>query len=247
MIQARDLWKKHGGQDVLRGISMNVSRGEVAVILGPSGGGKSTFLRCLNGLENFDAGEVEIGGRTLTPALSKSQRETVLGAMRREVGMVFQQFNLFPHFSVIQNVMEAPIRVLGLDKEQAHREAAALLGRVGLHDKHNKSPSELSGGQQQRVAIARTLAMKPKAILFDEPTSALDPKMTKEVLGVIKQLAQEGQTMIVVTHGLEFARQVGNTVYIFHQGRVAESGPPSLVFESPKEAVTADFLNAARE
>lgn len=226
---------------------MTVGAGEVAVILGPSGGGKSTFLRCLNGLETFDAGSVTVNGRDLRADLPPKERQAVLGEIRRELGMVFQQFNLFPHLTVAANVMEAPMHVLGMKRDEASAAAVRLLDRVGLGDKLDKRPGELSGGQQQRVAIARTLAMRPKVILFDEPTSALDPKMTKEVLAVIRDLASEGQAMVVVTHGIEFARNVADTVYIFHHGKVAESGPSREVIENPKEAVTADFLRAARE
>jgi len=247
VLSAKNIAKRHGSLEVLRGVSMDVRQGEVAVVLGPSGGGKSTFLRCLNGLENFDAGEVRVGQNTLDAATPPAERNRTLAKVRRDVGMVFQQFNLFPHLSVLQNVTEAPRAVLGKPAAEADAEATRLLERVGLGDKLHHRPSQLSGGQQQRVAIARALAMKPKLMLFDEPTSALDPKMTKEVLSVLRDLAKDGQGMVVVTHGIAFARQAAHAVYIFQAGKVLESGPPEHVIDAPREAETATFLRAVEE
>ncbi len=246
MIEVCGLVKDHGRLRVLDGIGLAVARGEVAAIIGPSGGGKSTFLRCLNGLERFQDGRVTIDGLTLAASEVERRREAILRQVRRRVGMVFQQFNLFPHRNVLENVTEAPIHVLGLTQDEAEDRAKALLERVGLIDKLTAWPRQLSGGQQQRVAIARTLAMEPTAILFDEPTSALDPKMTAEVLAVMTDLAGDGQTMIVVTHAMNFARQVAHSVHVFGDGRVVESGPPEQIFEAPAEEVTRQFLSQAR-
>jgi ABC-type polar amino acid transport system ATPase subunit len=242
MIDVCDLVKRHGSLEVLRGVSLQVPRGEVAVIIGPSGGGKSTFLRCLNGLEPFDGGSVTIDGLRLDMERPAPARDAVLRQIRLRVGMVFQSFNLFPHRTVLQNVTEAPVHVLGLDRAQAEERARRLLDRVGLADKLHAMPRQLSGGQQQRVAIARTLAMEPQAILFDEPTSSLDPRMTVEVLTVISDLARDGQTMIVVTHAIKFARQVAKSVYVLGNGRVIESGPPEQVIDHPREEATRLLL-----
>jgi ABC-type polar amino acid transport system ATPase subunit len=246
MIQTIDLHKRHGKLEVLRGVSLSVAQGEVAAIVGPSGGGKSTFLRCINGLEPFQAGEVRVGEHCLTPGEQDRKAAARLALVRREVGMVFQQFNLFPHLTVLQNVIEAPLRVLKLSRDEAIARAKALLDRVGLADKLNERPERLSGGQQQRVAIARALAMQPRAILFDEPTSALDPRMTAEVLAVLADLATTGQTMIVVTHAMSFARRAAHQVHVFHNGQVLESGPPQQIFDSPREKATAEFLSELR-
>jgi ABC-type polar amino acid transport system ATPase subunit len=242
MIETIDLHKRHGKLEVLRGISLAVAEGEVAVIVGPSGGGKSTFLRCLNGLEKFEAGEVRVGAHRLAPGGQDRQTLARLQLVRREVGMVFQQFNLFPHLTVLQNVTEAPLRVLKLARDEAVARAKAILDRVGLADKLNERPERLSGGQQQRVAIARALAMQPRAILFDEPTSALDPRMTAEVLAVLADLASSGQTMVVVTHAMNFARRAAHRVHVFQDGQVLESGPPQQIFENPREKATAEFV-----
>lgn len=243
MIQTVDLFKNHGSLQVLRGISLAVSQGEVAAIIGPSGGGKSTFLRCLNGLEPFQSGQVQVGERTLSPGLQERRHQENIRAVRLQLGMVFQQFNLFPHLTVLENVIEAPLRVLRTPRDEAIAKAKALLDRVGMSEKVNSRPDKLSGGQQQRVAIARALAMQPKAMLFDEPTSALDPRMTAEVLAVMADLAASGQTMIVVTHAMAFARRAAKTVHVFHEGKVAESGPPEQIFEDPHYQVTKDFLH----
>jgi polar amino acid transport system ATP-binding protein len=242
MITVKDLHKRHGRLEVLRGISLVVGEAEVAVIVGPSGGGKSTFLRCLNGLEAFDHGEVQVGPHRLAPGPHQHTAQQSLRHVRRMVGFVFQQFNLFPHLSVLGNVIEAPMQVLGLPRDVAETRARTLLDRVGLGDKLNVRPDRLSGGQQQRVAIARALAMEPRVMLFDEPTSALDPRMTAEVLAVLTDLAGQGQTMIVVTHAMSFARRAATTVHVFQDGMVLESGSPAQIFENPREPGTAAFL-----
>lgn len=240
MIEVRGLVKQHGPLRVLDGISLSVRRGEVAAIIGPSGGGKSTLLRCINGLETFQAGEVQVENCTLRAA--GGQQGEQLRALRRRVGMVFQQFHLFPHMNVLENVMAGPRFVLKRPREQAELDARKLLERVGLSDKLAAATDQLSGGQQQRVAIARALAMEPKAVLFDEPTSALDPRMAAEVLGVITDLAHSGQTMIVVTHAMGFARNVAHKVHVMHEGRIVEADEPGAIFEAPREEVTRSFL-----
>jgi ABC-type polar amino acid transport system ATPase subunit len=242
MIEVDGLVKRHGSLEVLRGVTLKVARGEVAVIIGPSGSGKSTFLRCLNGLESFQGGSVNVDGLRLDAGTSPRERSKCLRQVCRRVGMVFQSFNLFPHRTVLQNVTEGPIHVLGLDPARAEERARKLLDRVGLLDKLGARPRQLSGGQQQRVAIARALAMEPQAILFDEPTSALDPRMTNEVLAVMTDLARDGLTMVVVTHAMKFARQVAHTVHVFESGRVLESGPPEQIFESPHQEATKVLL-----
>jgi ABC-type polar amino acid transport system ATPase subunit len=239
MIEVRDLVKEHGGSRVLDGVSLTVRRGEVAVLVGPSGGGKSTLLRCINGLETFQAGLVKVDELERGPGHCE---DGVLRQVRRRVGMVFQQFHLFPHLNVLENVLIGPLRVLGQTRAKAEPEAVALLKRVGLADKVHSWPEQLSGGQQQRVAIARTLAVHPEAVLFDEPTSALDPRMSAEVLAVIDRLGDEGQTMIVVTHAMDFARRVADTLHVMHAGTVVESGPPEELFTAPKHPETRDFL-----
>jgi ABC-type polar amino acid transport system ATPase subunit len=242
MIEVRDLVKSHNGQRVLAGVGLRVRRGEVAVLIGPSGGGKSTLLRCINGLEPFEQGEVRVDDIALEPNGAAAGSANVLRQLRRRVGMVFQQFHLFPHLRVLDNVMSGPLWVLGQPRAEAEAQARRLLGRVGLTDKTDAWPEQLSGGQQQRVAIARALAMQPEAILFDEPTSALDPRMAAEVLHVIADLARSGQTMVVVTHAMGFARRVAHTVHVMHDGRIAESGPPEQVFGQPRLDVTRSFL-----
>lgn len=241
MITLDHVTKKYGQTEVLRGVSMRVAKGEVCVLLGPSGGGKSTLLRTINGLESFTSGAIQVDDIELRPEAGPA-RDHALARIRRRVGMVFQQFNLFPHRSVLQNVTEAPRHVLRQPRDIAEANGRQLLERVGLGDKLHVRPGSLSGGQQQRVAIARALAMEPEVILFDEPTSALDPRMTAEVVAVMSDLAQAGQTMIVVTHGMGFARAVASTVHILHAGRIAESGTPEQVFENPREEVTREFL-----
>lgn len=243
MIEADGVWKRHGAFEVLRGTSMSVRRGEVAALIGPSGSGKSTFLRCLNGLERFDRGVVRVDGLEIGPAARGSHRAKTVCQVCRKVGMVFQGFNLFAHLNVLQNLIEAPVHVLGTDPAAAEERARALLDRVGLIDKLHAMPRQLSGGQQQRVAIARALAMGPEAILFDEPTSALDPRMSNEVLAVMTDLARDGLTMIVVTHAMRFARQVAHTVHVLDGGRVVESGPPDQVFGDPKQEATRQLIS----
>jgi ABC-type polar amino acid transport system ATPase subunit len=243
MIDVRVLVKSHGKLRVLDGVSLSVRAGEVAAVIGPSGGGKSTLLRCLNGLETFEAGEVQVGELVLRPGAARTP--ATLQQLRRRLGMVFQQFHLFPHLSVLDNVLAGPLYAQGRRRAEVEPEARALLERVGLADKVHARPEQLSGGQQQRVAIARALAVRPQAILFDEPTSALDPRMAAEVLRVIADLAGTGQTMVVVTHAMGFARRVAHTVHVMAAGRVAESGPPEQVFEDPKLEETRSFLAQA--
>jgi ABC-type polar amino acid transport system ATPase subunit len=242
MIEVRRLVKNHGTLRVLDGVSLSVRRGEVAAIIGPSGGGKSTLLRCINGLEMFQDGEVQVDEVRLRAETPHREMADTLRTLRRRVGMVFQQFHLFPHMSVLDNVLAGPLYVLNRKREEAEPEARQLLARVGLAEKLAAMPEQLSGGQQQRVAIARALAMKPEAILFDEPTSALDPRSSAEVINVISDLAKSGQTMIVVTHAMGFARNVSHTVHVMHAGRVAESGPPAQIFDGPREELTRSFL-----
>ena len=244
MITLNRIVKRFGSQEVLRGVTMSVARGEVCVLLGPSGGGKSTLLRTINGLETFDEGSIDVSGTQLIGG-DIASREAALLKIRRKVGMVFQQFNLFPHRTVLENVIEAPMQVLRQSRDQAVGKAKELLARVGLLEKSNARPTSLSGGQQQRVAIARTLAMQPEAILFDEPTSALDPNTTAEVISVMQDLAKGGQGMIVVTHGMKFARSVAHSVHILHSGAIVESGPPEQVFENPRHEITRGFLMEA--
>ncbi len=244
MIELTNIVKRYQQQEVLRGVSLKVGDGEVCVLLGPSGGGKSTLLRTINGLESFDSGSIRVGDIILG-ANSGPEHDAALLRIRQRVGMVFQQFNLFPHRTVLENVTEAPIYVLKQQRDQAVANARRLLDRVGMLEKADVKPGSLSGGQQQRVAIARTLAMNPEAILFDEPTSALDPRTTAEVTAVMADLAAGGQRMIVVTHAMSFARNVAHQVHVLHAGRIAESGPPEQIFENPREEVTRRFLSEA--
>jgi ABC-type polar amino acid transport system ATPase subunit len=239
MIAIRDLVKRHGTQEVLRGVSLDVTPGELAVIVGPSGGGKSTLLRCINGLELFDDGHVAVGDLKLSPG---SVPSATLRQVRSRVGMVFQAFHLFPHLSVLENVLAGPVHAQGRRQRDVEPEARSLLQRVGLAHKADTRPELLSGGEQQRVAIARALAVKPQAILFDEPTSALDPIMAGEVMAVMADLAKEGLTMVVVTHSMHFARTAATTVHVMHQGQLAESGPPEAIFENPQTDAVKTFL-----
>jgi ABC-type polar amino acid transport system ATPase subunit len=245
VLSVAGLVKRFAGQTVLAGIDLQVEPSEVAVVLGPSGCGKTTFLRCLNGLEDFDEGQIELAGIKLSAEIPARRRQPLLGELRKRAGMVFQQFNLFPHRTVLGNVIEAPVHVLGLSVSEAIGQAKILLAQVGLDDKLNDMPDTLSGGQQQRVAIARALAMRPQVMLFDEPTSALDPRMAAEVEGVIIDLAAAGQTMIVVTHSLRLARRAASTLHVFDAGRVVESGPPEQIFEHARHAATQRFLHDA--
>jgi len=243
MITITNLIKRYDRNEIIKGISFEVHKGEVHSIIGPSGGGKSTFLRCINGLEPFQGGEIRVGQNVLTPATSPRSDARLLEAVRRQVGFVFQQFNLFPHLTVLENVIEAPVQVLKLKRGEAVERAKGLLARVGLGAKHQAYPRDLSGGQQQRVAIARALVMAPDAILFDEPTSALDPVMAGEILSLMENLAKDGQTMIVVTHSMGFARNVASQVHVFADGYDVESGPPAKVFENPQHPTTKSFLS----
>jgi polar amino acid transport system ATP-binding protein len=236
MISVREVSKSYGEHRVLDRVSVEVAKGEVVCIIGPSGSGKSTLLRCINGLESYDEGEVTIDGEAV-----HHERDSI-HAIRSEVGMVFQRFNLFPHRTALENVMEGPVYVKGAARAKAKEGAAALLAKVGLAQKLDAYPAKLSGGQQQRVAIARALAMQPKAILFDEPTSALDPELVGEVLKVMLDLAREGMTMVVVTHEMAFAAEVAHRVLFLDHGRVVEEGPPRQVLSDPKHERTRDFL-----
>ena len=236
MINIKGLYKSFGRIDVLKGIDLSIKEKEVVVIIGPSGSGKSTLLRCMNYLEVPTQGAIAVDGILLNS-------EANINKVREEVGMVFQRFNLFPHMTVLQNIMLAPVKVRGMSREEAEKSAQVLLQKVGLSDKEQAYPEQLSGGQQQRVAIARALAMKPKVMLFDEPTSALDPEMVNEVLDVMRSLAQEGMTMVVVTHEMGFAREVGDRLLFVDDGRIIEQGDPREVFENPKEERTKLFLS----
>jgi polar amino acid transport system ATP-binding protein len=246
IIDARDVHKRFGSLEVLKGITLQVERGQVACLLGRSGSGKSTFLRCINHLEKVDAGMIRVAGRTVGYEERNGKlyelREKEVARQRRGVGMVFQRFNLFPHMTALENVVEAPVQVLGTPRSAARERARELLDRVGLADKASAYPSSLSGGQQQRVAIARALAMEPEVMLFDEPTSALDPELVGDVLDVMRDLAESGMTMIVVTHEIGFAREVGDVAVFMDGGVVVEQGAPEDVLVSPREARTQAFL-----
>jgi ABC-type polar amino acid transport system ATPase subunit len=238
IIQTSKLNKYFGDKHVLKDIDFEVHKKEVVALIGPSGSGKSTLIRCLNGLEKATSGEIIIHGHKLDPRFSTKQ----LSPIRRELGMVFQNFNLFPHMTVLQNVIEAPLLVRKLPKEQAAALGEKLLAKVGLSEKRDVYPNRLSGGQKQRVAIARALAMQPRALLFDEPTSALDPELVGEVLKVMKDLAYEGSTMVVVTHEMQFARDVSDRVVFMSDGCIIEQGDPEEIFKHPKEKRTQLFL-----
>jgi polar amino acid transport system ATP-binding protein len=236
LIAVTDVTKSYGNTPVLRGIDLDIEPGEVVAIIGRSGSGKSTLLRCINGLESIDGGSILVAGVHL------SREEAQLRALRLKVGMVFQQFNLFPHLTAGQNIMVAQTVVRKTPAAEARAVAEEMLARVGLSEKFASFPDQLSGGQQQRVAIARALAMKPLALLCDEITSALDPELVKEVLGVVRSLAKEGMTLLMVTHEMNFAREVCDRVIFMHQGRIHEQGPPSSLFETPKSPELAHFL-----
>ena len=236
MIRITDLQKRFGDHRVLQGVSLHVDAGEVVCLIGPSGSGKSTVLRCINGLESYEGGEVQAFGKRV------DRRSADIHMLRSRMGMVFQRFNLFPHRSVLQNVMEGPLFVKRESADRVRREAMALLEKVGLAEKAEAFPAQLSGGQQQRVAIARALAMKPEAMLFDEPTSALDPELVGDVLAVMRALANEGMTMIVVTHEMGFAREVADRVCFLHSGSIVEEGSATQVLGAPTHARTQDFL-----
>ena len=235
MIIIKDLYKSYGANQILKGIDLHIKKSEVVVVIGPSGSGKSTLLRCVNYLEVPTSGTITINNETIT-------RKTNINHIRAEVGMVFQHFNLFPHMTVLDNITVAPINVRKKSVKEAEAKAMELLDRVGLADKAKAYPDQLSGGQQQRVAIARALAMEPQVMLFDEPTSALDPEMVNEVLDVMRDLAQEGMTMMCVTHEMGFARQVADRVLFVDQGKILEDTSPSQLFEAPKHERTKEFL-----
>jgi len=237
LISVKELRKSFGASEILRGLELTVGQREVVVVIGPSGSGKSTFLRCLNGLEKASGGQIAIAGHELTHPKADVHK------LCREVGMVFQRFNLFNHLTVLDNITIGPRKVLKQSREASEDAARELLAKVGLSGKESSYPDELSGGQQQRVAIARALAMKPKVMLFDEPTSALDPEMVGEVLQVMRQLAEEGMTMVVVTHEMGFAREVGHRVVFIDEGQIIEQGTPAELFEHPKEKRTQAFLS----
>lgn len=237
MIRVSNLHKSFGKNDVLKGIDEHIEKGEVVVVIGPSGSGKSTFLRCLNLLEEPTSGEIIFEGNSLM------EKGVDINKIREKMGMVFQQFNLFPHKTVLQNLTIAPMKVKKLSAEDAKKKAMSLLDRVGLANKATDYPSSLSGGQKQRIAIARALAMEPDVMLFDEPTSALDPEMVGEVLSVMKDLAKEGMTMVVVTHEMGFAREVGDRILFMDNGNIVEQGTPEEIFNNPKNPRTIDFLS----
>jgi len=247
VVDARDVHKSFGRLHVLKGISMTVRRQEVVVVIGASGSGKTTFIRCINHLEKIESGRIFVNGHLIgyreVNGRLVEDRERNIARQRQEIGMVFQRFNLFPHMTALANIMEAPMRVRGVREDEARATATALLERVGLAEKAAVYPSQLSGGQQQRVAIARALAMKPALMLFDEPTSALDPEMIGEVLEVMKELAREGMTMIVVSHEMGFAREVADRVVFVDDGQIVEEGEPDVVFSRPREERTQAFLS----
>lgn len=237
MIEVKKLYKSFGDVKVLQGINDTIKKGEVVVIIGPSGSGKSTYLRCINQMEEVTSGEIIIEDKNITdPSVN-------INEVRQKVGMVFQHFNLFPHMTVLENIMLAPMKIKKITKEQAKQEAYELLQKVGLKEKAEEYPSKLSGGQKQRIAIARALAMKPDVMLFDEPTSALDPEMVKEVLQVIKDLAHEGMTMMIVTHEMGFAKEVGTRLLFIDQGMIIEQGNPREIFDNPTQERTKAFLS----
>jgi len=237
VIDVKDLHKSYGKSEVLRGIDVSIHKGEVVVVIGPSGSGKSTFLRCLNLLEKPTNGDIYLDKQNIT------EKTINIDKVREKMGMVFQQFNLFPHKTVCQNICHAPMRVKGMRQQEAKELTVELLKKVGLLEKIDMYPSSLSGGQQQRIAIARALAMKPEVMLFDEPTSALDPEMVGEVLAVMKDLAKEGMTMVVVTHEMGFAKEVGDRILFIDQGKILEENSPKEFFEQPKHPRTIDFLS----
>lgn len=245
-IKAQNIWKKFNKLEVLKGIDLEVNEGEVVAVIGPSGGGKSTLLRCLNKLETIDKGSVIIDGEALCKETAGGTEYVSKDEVRRiacKMGMVFQQFNLFPHMTVLENLIEAPVNVQKRDKATVIKEAEALLAKVGLSDKRDEYPRKLSGGQQQRVAIARALAMKPAIMLFDEPTSSLDPELTGEVLKTMRELAEEKMTMVVVTHEMGFAKEVATKVVFMADGRVQAQGTPAEIFDNPTNDRLKAFLN----
>ena len=240
-LEVDDVYKRFGHNEVLRGVNLDVDTHEVVCLIGASGSGKSTLLRCINALEDIDGGQIRLGGERV------SGRGVDVNALRKDVGIVFQSFNLFPHMTVLRNVTLAPTKVLGRPSGMAEERAMGLLTRIGLADKADEYPDRLSGGQQQRVAIVRALAMEPQLLLLDEITSALDPELVSEVLNIVRQLASEGMTMVIATHEMGFAREVANKVCFLHQGVVHEEGPPDQVFGNPREERTREFLRSIIE
>jgi glutamine transport system ATP-binding protein len=236
IVEMQDVYKSFGPVEVLKDFNLQLSEGEKVVIIGPSGSGKSTVLRCINKLEDIQSGQIVFRGKPIT-------EKTDLSVLRTNIGMVFQKFNLFPHKTALENIIEAPMSVKGMNRTEAEEEAIKLLDRVGLADKKDSYPKELSGGQQQRVAIARALAMRPQIMLFDEPTSALDPELVEEVLMVMKKLAEDGLTMVVVTHEMNFAREVADRVIFMDQGVIVEQGEPEQLFTNPTQPRTQNFLS----
>lgn len=243
MIKVNDIYKSYGDNSVLKGVSMEIKNGEVVVVIGPSGSGKSTFLRCVNHLEKIDSGEIYIDDGKITK--KTTEKEAI--KIRKNMGMVFQQFNLFPHKTVFENISIGLKYIKKMPKEEMMEIVQDLLNKVGLSDKINSYPGELSGGQQQRIAIARALAMNPDCILFDEPTSALDPEVIGEILDVMKKLAKDGMTMLIVTHEMRFAREVADRVVVMQDGNIIEEGSPEEIFTNPKEERTRKFLSAVLE
>ena len=237
MIEVKNLHKKFGELEVLKGITDSINKGEVVVVIGPSGSGKSTYLRCINRMEELTSGQIIIDGKDIM------DKDVDINTVRQRVGMVFQHFNLFPNMTVLENITLAPMKVKGVAKEEAEKVAYNLLDKVGLREKANEYPNKLSGGQKQRIAIARALAMNPEVMLFDEPTSALDPEMVKEVLDVIKDLAKEGMTMMVVTHEMGFAKEVGTRLVFMDNGTILEEGDPKEIFDNQKEERTKVFFS----
>lgn len=237
MINVRNLYKSFGKNEVLKDINETIKKGEVVVIIGPSGSGKSTFLRCLNLLEEPTSGVINFEGEDIT------DKNVDINKIREKMGMVFQQFNLFPHKTVMENLTIGPTKIKNISNDEAIKKGSELLEKVGLLDKKNVYPNSLSGGQKQRIAIARALAMEPDVMLFDEPTSALDPEMVGEVLGVMKSLAKDGMTMVVVTHEMGFAKEVGDRILFMDDGRIIEEGTPEEIFQNPKNSRTKDFLS----
>lgn len=237
MINVRNLYKSFGKNEVLKDINETIKKGEVVVIIGPSGSGKSTFLRCLNLLEEPTSGVINFEGEDIT------DKNVDINKIREKMGMVFQQFNLFPHKTVMENLTIGPTKIKNISNGEAIKKGSELLEKVGLLDKKNVYPNSLSGGQKQRIAIARALAMEPDVMLFDEPTSALDPEMVGEVLGVMKSLAKDGMTMVVVTHEMGFAKEVGDRILFMDEGRIIEEGTPEYIFQNPKNSRTKDFLS----
>ncbi|MGX9134470.1 amino acid ABC transporter ATP-binding protein [Rummeliibacillus sp. JY-2-4R] len=247
MIEIKQLYKNYGSNEVLKDLNLTIPAHQVVAVIGPSGSGKSTFLRCINGLEEISSGTISVNGQEIDAQASKKIVQKAIYAIRQETGMVFQQFNLYPHKTVVENVMEALLVVKKMEKSKAQEIASNLLNRVGLADKEESYPSQLSGGQQQRVAIARALAMEPKLMLFDEPTSALDPELVGEVLKVMKSLAEEGMTMVIVTHEMNFAKNVANRILFMADGVIVEDAEPKTFFEHPQTPRAQQFLKQVNE